>query len=350
MEYSAREIAYLINGTVEGNPDLKVTRLSKIEEGTPGSLSFVANTQYIPYIYTTNSSVVLVAMDLVLEKPIKDTCTLIRVENPRESFAKMLEICSSMRQNVTGIEEKSQVSKTAKLGENVYIGSFSYIGSHAVIGNNVKIYPNVFIGENSIIGDNTILFPGVKIYHSCLIGRSCTFHSGVVIGSDGFGFEPNTENNYKKIPHLGNVIIEDHVEIGSNTTIDRATLGSTIIRKGVKMDNLIQIGHNAEIGENTIIVAQTGIAGSTKIGKNCIIAGQVGIVGHITIADGVKIAAQSGVGSSITEKNAVVQGSPAFTIGDYKRSYVLFKNLPDIHAKIKELEKFLQELKQSVDK
>ena len=293
---------------------------------------------------------VLVGKELVFEKPVKKTCTLIRVDDPRAGFAKLLEFCNQMNSNKTGIEQPSSISKTATLGEHIYIGAFSYIGENVTIGNNVKIFPNVFVGNNSVIGDNTIVYSGVKIYHDSVIGKNCTFHSGVIIGGDGFGFAPNSENNYSKIPQIGNVIIEDHVEIGSNTTVDRATLGSTFLRKGVKLDNLIQIGHNVEIGENTVVAAQTGVSGSTKIGKNCMIGGQVGIVGHIKIADGVKIAAQSGVAKSITKEGEVVQGSPAFSIIDYKRSHLLFKNFPDINDKIRELERYLQELKQSVDK
>ena len=315
MQFTAQQIADLVKGTIEGNPSAAVNKLSKIEEGSPGSLSFLGNPNYEQYVYTTNASVVIVGKDLTLEKPVKKTCTLIRVDNPRESFAKILEICNIMRQNVTGIEEPSHIAKTAKIGESIYVGAFAYIGEHTSVGNNVKIYPGVHIGDNCIIGDNTVLYPGAKVYHACIIGKNCTIHAGVIVGSDGFGFVPNSENNYKKVPHIGNVIIEDHVEIGSNTTIDRATLGSTIIRKGVKLDNLIQVAHNVEIGENTVIAAQTGVAGSTKIGKNCMIGGQVGIIGHLTIADGVKIAAQSGIGQSITREGEVVQGSPAFSIG-----------------------------------
>ncbi len=350
MIFTAGQIAALLKGKVEGNPEAQVNKLSKIEEGVPQSLSFLANPQYTPYLYTTDASVVIVSKDLVLEQAVKSSCTLIRVEDPRQSFAKLLETYNQVKNNKTGIEEPSHISKTAKIGENVYIGAFAYIGENVKIGNNVKLYPNVFIGDNTVIGDNTIIFAGVRVYSESVIGAHCTIHSGVIIGGDGFGFAPNSENNYNKVPQIGNVVIEDHVEIGSNTTVDRATLGSTVIRKGVKLDNLIQVAHNVEIGENTVIAAQTGIAGSTKIGKNCLIGGQVGIVGHLTIADGVKIAAQSGIGQSITNPGEIVQGSPAFGIGDYKRSYVLFRSLPDLKNKISELEKALNELKQSVPK
>lgn len=349
MEFKASQIASLLKGTVEGNPDAVVKTLSKIEDGKAGSLSFLSNPAYTSHIYTTDASVVIVNKDFSAEQPLKNTCTLIRVDDARVAFGKLLEMYQQVKNNKTGIEQFAVVSKTAVLGKDVYVGSGAYVGENVKIGNGVKLFPNVFIGDNSVIGDNTLIYAGAKIYSDTIIGQSCTIHAGVVIGSDGFGFAPNNDSNYKLI-HLGNVILEDNVEIGSNTTIDRATLGSTIIRKGAKLDNLIQIGHNAEIGENTVIVAQTGIAGSTKIGKNCIIGGQVGIVGHITIADGVKIAAQSGIGSSITQEGAVVQGSPAFAIGEYKRSYVHFKNFPSINDRIKELEKILQELKQSAEK
>jgi UDP-3-O-[3-hydroxymyristoyl] glucosamine N-acyltransferase len=350
MQFTAEQIAGLLNGKVEGDVKTVVKTLSKIEEGVAGSLSFLSNPHYNSYLYTTDASVVIVANDLVLEKPVKKSCTLIRVPDPRAAFAKLLEAYSSMKHSVAGIEEPSHISKSASIGKDVYLGAFSYVGEHVKIGNNVKIYPNTYIGNNSMIGDNCIIYSGVRIYHDSVIGKDCTFHSGVIIGGDGFGFAPNTENNYAKVPHIGNVVIEDHVEIGSNTTIDRATLGSTIIRKGVKLDNLIQVAHNVEIGENTVIAAQTGVAGSTRIGKNCMIGGQVGIVGHITIANGVKIAAQSGIGKSIVVENEIVQGSPAFGIGDYKRSYVMFMNLPELKGKISELEKQLKELKQIAEK
>ena len=338
MEFSAKQIAELLNGTVEGDSEVIVSKLSKIEEGELNSLSFLANPAYQEYLYETDASIVIVNNDFELEKPVKNTCTLIRVDNAYECFAKLLDTYNQINNNKQGIENQSYVSKTATLGENVYVGAFAYIGEHVKIGNNVKIYPNTFIGDHVEIGDNTLIHAGVKILQDCVVGKACTFHSGVVIGADGFGFAPNSENNYKKVPQIGNVIIEDHVEIGSNTCVDRATLGSTIIKKGVKLDNLIQIGHNVVVGEHTVIVSQTGIAGSTKIGKNCMIGGQVGIVGHLTIADGVKIAAQSGVGSSITEEGMIVQGSPAFALGEYKRSYVGFRKLPEILDRLKDLE------------
>ncbi len=339
MEFSAQQIANILGGVVEGDATVKVNKLAKIEEGEAHSISFLANAKYQEFLYVTDASVVIINRDFQLEKPLKQTCTLIRVENAYECFAKILEAYNQVKDNKFGIETPSFIAPTAKIGEHIYIGAFSYISENAVIGNNVKLYPNCFIGENVIIGHNTVVFAGVKILHECKIGNNCTFHPGVVIGGDGFGFAPNSENNYNKIPQIGNVIIEDYVEIGANTCVDRATMGSTIIKKGVKLDNLIQIGHNSVVGENTVIVSQTGIAGSTKIGKNCMIGGQVGIVGHIYIADGVKIAAQSGVASSIKEEGAIVQGSPAYSIGEYKRSYVGFKKLPKILVRLNELEK-----------
>jgi UDP-3-O-[3-hydroxymyristoyl] glucosamine N-acyltransferase len=344
MKFTAKQLADVLNGIVDGNPDVLVSKLSKIEEGVPESVSFLANPQYTPYIYTTDASVVIVNNDFKPENPLKKDLTLIRVEDAYKAFAKLLETYNQLQLNKKGIDQLSHISESAKVGDGVYIGAFVYIGSNSKIGDNVKIYPHCYIGDNVEIKNNTTLFPGVKVYASCVIGADCTIHAGVIIGADGFGFAPDSAG-YKKVPQIGNVIIEDRVEIGSNTTIDRATLGSTVIRKGVKLDNLIQIAHNVEIGENTVIAAQTGIAGSAKIGKNCMIGGQVGIVGHITIADNVKIAAQSGIGSSITKEGEIVQGSPAFQIGDYKRSYVSFRNLPQIQEKIQTLEKEIQQLK-----
>jgi UDP-3-O-[3-hydroxymyristoyl] glucosamine N-acyltransferase len=347
MEFFAKQIAELLGGEIEGNPNAKVNTVAKIEEGVEGSLTFLANPIYTEHIYSTGATIAIVNKDFIPEKPIPSNCTLIKVENAYQSFAKLLEVYNQLLTNKSGIETMSFVSPKAKLGTGVYIGSFVYIDEDVVIGDNVKIYPNTFIGAGVQIKSNTTIFSGANIYAQCKIGENCVIHSGVIIGGDGFGFAPNSENNYSKIPQIGNVVIEDFVEIGANSTIDRATLGSTIIRKGVKIDNLIQIAHNVEIGENTVIAAQTGIAGSAKIGKNCMIGGQVGIVGHITIANGVKIAAQSGIGSSIKEENSIWQGSPAFSIGDYKRSYVGFKSLPSLKQKIDHLEKEIASLKKS---
>jgi UDP-3-O-[3-hydroxymyristoyl] glucosamine N-acyltransferase len=345
MEFTARQIGDLLKGKVEGNENVTVNQLSKIEEGKPGSLSFLSNPKYAQFLYSTEASVVIVDEAFVLEKPVKTT--LVRVNDAYQSFVNLLEIYNKIQRDKKGIEQPSFISQTAKLGENCYVGAFAYLGNNVKIGKNVKIYPQVYIGDNVIIGDNTCLFAGVKVYSDCIIGAECTLHTGTVIGADGFGFMPNSANEYKKVAQIGNVIIEDHVEIGANTTVDRATLGSTIIRKGVKLDNLIQIAHNVEIGENTVIAAQTGVAGSTKIGKDCMIGGQVGIVGHITIADKVKIAAQSGIGSSITTESEIVQGSPAFNIGEYKRTYVIFRKLPALEKKIKELEQTIADLRQT---
>jgi UDP-3-O-[3-hydroxymyristoyl] glucosamine N-acyltransferase len=343
MEFTAKQISGLLDGKIEGDENVRVSRLSKIEEGTEGSLSFLANPKYTSYIYSTKASLVIVNADFIAEQAV--TATLIRVPNAYESFVKLLEIYNQVQRDKKGIEQPSFISESARVGTDCYIGAFAYIGNNAIIGNNVKIYPQVYIGDNVRVDDNTILFPGARIYSDCIIGKECTLHTGVVIGADGFGFAPNAENNYKKVPQIGNVIIEDHVEIGANTSIDRATLGSTIIRKGVKLDNLIQIAHNVEIGENTVIAAQTGVAGSTKIGRDCMIGGQVGIVGHLTIADKVKVAAQSGIGSNITKEGDIVQGSPAFNISDYKRTYVLFRKLPELEKRIQELEQLIAAMK-----
>lgn len=341
MEFSAEQIAGLLNGEIIGNPQVKVSKLSKIEEGEPQSISFLANMAYEQYLYTTDASIVIINRDLKLQKPVKDTCTLIKVENAYECFAKLLETYQQMKGSKTGIEQPSFISETAKLGENCYVGAFTYIGENVTIGNNVKIYPNTYVGDNTTIGDNTILFSGVKLMEETVVGKNCIFHAGVVIGSDGFGFVPDENNVYSKVPQIGNVVIEDDVEIGGNTVIDRATMGSTVIKKGVKLDNLVQIAHNVVIGENSVIAGQAGIAGSAKIGKNCMMGGQVGVAGHLTVADGTKIAAQSGIGANIKVEGTVVQGSPAFYIGDYKRAYVGFKKLPEILNQLNEISKKL---------
>ena len=340
MEFSAKQIAQIIDGIVEGDENILVSNLSKIEEGTIGTLSFLANPAYTNYIYSTNASIVIVNKSFVLENPVKSSCTLIRVENAYESFAKLLELYNQINTEKEGVEQPSFVSSNAKIGENCYIGAFAYIGQNVSIGNHVKIYPHVYIGDNCKIGNNTTLFSGVKIYHDCLIGNNCTIHASTVVGSDGFGFAPNNEGHvFTKVPQIGNVIIEDDVEIGSNSSIDRATLGSTILRKGVKLDNLVQIAHNVEIGENTVIAGLSGIAGSTKVGKNCMIGAQVGVAGHLRIANGVKIAGQSGIGSSIDKEGEILQGSPAFNIGEFKRSYVLFRGLPKLNDKVSDITK-----------
>lgn len=342
MEFSAAQIAALLEGTVEGDENASVSNLSKIEEGTIGTLSFLANPKYTNHIYDTNASIVIVNKSLVLDKPIKSTCTLIRVEDSYASFAKLLELYSQVKGQKTGIEQPSFIGSNSKHGNDCYIGAFAYIGNNVTIGNNVKIYPHVYIGDNCTIGDNTTLFSGVKVYHECKIGNNVVVHSSTVIGSDGFGFAPQDGKEFAKVPQIGNVIIEDNIEIGSNCSIDRATMGSTILRKGVKLDNLVQIAHNVEIGENTVIAGLSGVAGSTKVGKNCMIAAQVGVVGHIKIADGVKIAGQAGVGSSIEKENEIVQGSPSFPLGDFRRSYVLFRSLPKLNDRIRDIENKLK--------
>ena len=336
MKFTAKQISDILQGEIVGNPNEEVYKLSKIEEGQKGSLTFLSNPKYTHFLYTTNASVAIVNNTFIPEKEI--STTLIKVADSYKAFSTLLEFYNQVKLNKTGYEEPNYISGTATIGENIYMGAFSYIGENVKIGNNVKIYPNVFIGDNVVIGDDTMLFAGAKIYSETIIGKKCVIHSGTIIGCDGFGFVPIEDGSYNKVPQTGNVIIEDNVDIGSGTTIDRATLGSTIIRKGVKLDNQIQIAHNVEVGENTVIAAQTGIAGSSKIGKNCQIGGQVGIVGHITIGDNVRIQAQSGIGRSLKD-NEVVQGSPALPYSDYNKSYVHFKNLTKLADKINELEK-----------
>ncbi len=337
MEFSARQIAEVINGEIDGDLNVKINYVSKIEEGKKGTLSFLVNPKYTQYIYDTEASIVIVNKDFKPEKETKTT--LIRVDDAYAAFARLLELYNEVKLNKSGISAKAHIPSSAQIGENVYIGEFVVIGENANIGDNSKIYPQVYIGDNVKVGNNTTLFAGVKIYSDDVIGNNCIIHAGAIIGSDGFGFAPLADNNYLKISQIGNVIIEDDVEIGSNTTIDRATLGSTIIRKGAKLDNLIQVAHNVDIGENTVIAAQTGISGSTTLGKNCLIGGQVGIIGHLTIADEVKIAAQSGIGKNILKKGEIVQGSPAFEIRKYTKSLVHFRNLHAIKTKLDELEK-----------
>lgn len=347
MVFTARQIADYLGGTIEGDENVEVSQFSKIEEGKEGSLSFLANLQYKKFIYETKSSIVLINNDLILDSKVHTT--LIRVENAYQSLAKLLQLYDSMKPQKTGIDSGAFISASATVEDECYIGTFAYIGDNSTIGQASKIYPQVYIGNNVQIGKNVTLFPGVKIYDDCIIGDACTIHSGAVIGSDGFGFAPNSENEYSKVPQIGKVILEDHVEIGANTTVDRATMGATVIKRGVKLDNLIQIAHNVEVANNTVIAAQTGIAGSTKVGKNCMIGGQVGINGHISIADGVRVAAQSGISSDIKEAKTV-QGAPAFDYGPYQKSYVMFKKLPEIYKQINSLQREIEALKNSKDK
>lgn len=336
MKFTAAQIAGILEGEVEGNPEVVVSKLSKIEEGIPESLSFLSNPKYTQYIYTTKASAVIVDKNFKAENEINTT--LIRVDDAYKSFSKLLEYYNQVKMNKTGIEQPVFISESANHGENIYIGAFAYISDNVKIGDNVKIYPNVYIGDNVIIANNVTLFSGAKIYSDTQIGNNCVIHSSAILGADGFGFSPNEKGEFIKVPQTGNVIIEDNVDIGAATSIDRATLGSTIIRKGVKLDNQIQIAHNVEIGKNTVIAAQTGIAGSTKIGENCMIGGQVGIAGHLSIGNNVRIQAQSGIGRNVKD-NETLQGSPAFTYNDYNKSYVHFKNLPKIIHRLTTLEK-----------
>jgi len=335
MQFSAQQIAGLLGGTIEGDATATVSKLSKIEEGVPGSISFLSNPAYTQYIYKTDASIVIVNKDFEATAPV--TSTLIRVESAAMAFAKLLEMYNQVKLNKTGISKHAYIAESAKVGDGLYAGEFAVISDNAKLGNNVKVYPQVFIGDNVTIGDNTTLFAGVKIYSDCVIGSNCIIHSGTVIGSDGFRFEPQNTGN-TKVPQIGNVIIEDDVEIGANCAIDRATLGSTILRKGVKFDNLIHIAHNVEVGENCYLAACNVVAGSTKIGKNCMFSGQVGIVGHLQIADNTIITAQSGISKSITKPGEVYMGSPAFDANKYRKAYIHFRNLDSVVQRVAKLE------------
>jgi len=339
MKFTASQIAGILDGDIVGDPDVEVSKLAKIEEGNKGSLTFLANPKYKSFIYTTKASITIVNKDFIPEDSI--TSTLIKVDDAYKSFSKLLEYYNQVKMNKLGIEQPSYISDSAKYGDELYLGAFSYLGDNVILGKNVKIYPNSYIGDNVTIGNNVVVFPGAKIYSETVIGNNCVINSGAIIGADGFGFAPNEKGEYIKVPQTGNVILEDYVDVGAATTIDRATLGSTIIRKGVKLDNQIQIAHNVEIEENTVIAAQSGIAGSTKIGKNCQIGGQVGIVGHITIGDNVRIQAQSGIGRNVKD-NEVLQGTPALSYSEFNKSYVYFKNLPKIVKNISDIEKELK--------
>ncbi|MGW8315814.1 MAG: UDP-3-O-(3-hydroxymyristoyl)glucosamine N-acyltransferase [Bacteroidales bacterium] len=337
MDFTAALIADFLKGSVDGDPAVSVNDVSKIEEGRPGTLSFLANPKYERYIYETVSSIVIVNEDFQPQKPV--SATLIRVKNAYESFAALLRLYEEQKPKKSGISPMAGIAGSASVGDNCYIGEFAVVSERVTMGNGVQVYPQVYIGEDVTIGEGTVLHPGVKVYQGTEIGAHCILHAGAVVGGDGFGFAPNQANNYEKIPQVGKVIIEDHVEIGANTTIDRATMGATILRKGVKLDNLIMIAHNVEVGENTVMAAQSGISGSTKVGKNCMFGGQVGLIGHITIADGVKIAAQSGVTKDVKQPNIVIQGSPPLDFTHYQRCYVVFKNLPQLRNQVIDLEK-----------
>ncbi len=338
MKISAEQIAFIISGEVDGDPQVSIHSAGKIEDATAGEIAFYANPKYEEFIYTTKASAVIVKHTFQPKKPI--STTLIRVEDPYLAFSKLLEEYQKIiKEEKKGIEEPSFLGNGSTVGQNIFRGAFSYIGHHCSIGTNVKVYPQVWIGENVTIGDNTVIFAGAKIYPGSIIGANCIIHAGAVIGSDGFGFAPQDDSTYKTIPQLGNVILEDNVSIGANTTIDCATTGSTIIRKGTKLDNLVMVAHNVEIGANTVIAAQAGISGSTKLGNNCVLGGQVGIAGHLHIGPRTSFAAQSGMMKNVEEENTVWLGSPAFEHKQYLRSYTIFRNLPDLKDRITKLEK-----------
>lgn len=337
MNLTVKQIADIISGEVVGNDKINISGVVKIEDAVSGTITFLSNPKYTPYIYQTKASAVIVNKTFVPDNPIK--ATLIKVDDAYQAFSRIISEFNKELSDKKGVEPFSYIDETATVGKDCYIGAFAYIGKNCKIGNNVKIYPQCYIGDNAVVGDGSIFNSGVKIYSNCVIGKNCLLHASVIIGSDGFGFAPVTNGAFKKVAQTGNVILEDNIEIGANTTIDRATIGSTIIRKGVKLDNLIQIAHNVEIGENTVIAAQTGVAGSTKIGKNCMIGGQVGIIGHITIADNTKIGAQSGISGNVDIEGSALLGSPAIQIKDHMKSFVVFKKLPDLEKRVKELEK-----------
>jgi UDP-3-O-[3-hydroxymyristoyl] glucosamine N-acyltransferase len=343
MQFTAAQIALIINARVEGNPDAAVNSFGKIEEAKDGQLAFLANPKYEDYLYTTGASIIILNEGQELKQPVKST--LLRVKDSYTAFATLLSTYQEMvSQQMVGIQEPCYISKSAVLGENVFVGAFAYVGDNVKVGNNVKIYPNVYIGNNATVGDHSILHPGVRIYHDCVVGKGVSIHAGTVVGSDGFGFAPQADGSFKKVPQIGNVVIEDNVEIGANSTIDRATMGSTLIKSGAKLDNLIQVAHNVEVGHNTVIAAQAGVSGSTKIGNNVMIGGQAGIVGHIQIADSAKINAQSGVSKSIKVPHTAVTGSPAFEYTSALRSQAVTRNLPELEKRIKELENIVKQL------
>jgi UDP-3-O-[3-hydroxymyristoyl] glucosamine N-acyltransferase len=346
MKFKAKDIASYLNGQIIGDGNVIVTAVSKIEEGKPGTLAFLANPKYENYLYSTLASIVLVNKNFEPKAEVKTT--LIKVEDAYQAFASLLELYTrARRQELKGIEQPCYIDKSATIGEDIYAGAFSYVGKNAKIGTGVKLYPQVYVGDNVTIGDNCILYPGVRIYEDSIVGNNCILHAGSVIGSDGFGFAQHPDGTYKKIPQIGNVIIEDDVEIGANTTIDCGTMDSTIIRRGTKIDNLVQIAHNCEIGENTVIAAQTGLAGSTKVGKNCKFAGQVGIAGHLSIGDNVQIGAQSGVTKSIKD-DQIVLSSPAFNYKDALKTYTVYRNLPNLRKEINQLLKDVKSLQQDI--
>lgn len=344
MEFSAKQIAEYLGGSVEGNENATVKTFAKIEEGVKGAISFLANPHYAHYLYTTQSSIVLVNNDFVPEQPV--SATLIRVENAYESIARLLTLYQSTIQKRTGIHPLACVAESAHIGKDCYVGPFAYIGENVNLGDNCQVYANVVIEERTTVGNNCLFYPNVTIYHDCKIGNNVTLHAGTVIGADGFGFAPAADG-YEKIPQIGIVTIEDNVEIGANTCVDRSTMGSTYVRKGVKLDNLVQIAHNCEVGENTVMSAQVGVAGSTKIGKWCMFGGQVGIAGHAVIGDRVLSGAQAGIAGSIRKGNVTVQGSPAIDAKNFMRSSVVFKYLPEMRKELDALKKEIEELKKN---
>ncbi len=343
MQFSAEQIAQIIGGKVEGDADMVVSSFGKIEEAVGGQLAFLANPKYEEFLYSTKADIIIINEAQVLKEPLK--ATVIRVPDAYSAFALLLRQYERIKaQQMVGIQEPVYIHATVKKGENIFIGAFAYLGENVIVEDEVKIYPNAYIGNNVQIGRGTVIHPGVKIYHDCIIGQKVVIHAGTVIGGDGFGYAPQADGSFKKVPQMGNVIIEDYVEIGSNTTIDRATIGSTIIKEGAKLDNLLQIAHNVEIGNNTVIAAQSGVSGSTKIGNNVMIGGQVGIVGHLTIADGSKINAQSGVSKSLKTPNQAVTGSPAYDYTAALRSQALMRKLPELEKRVKELEEILKKI------
>ena len=345
MQFSATQIAMIIGGKIEGNADASVASFGKIEEAKEGQLAFLANPKYEEYLYSTKATIIIINESQEIKQSV--AATLIKVPDAYTSFAVLLDKYQQIqRQQLSGIQQPVYIDATAKTGDNVFIGAFAYLGENVIVANGAKIYPNVFLGNNVIIGENSIIHPGVKVYHDCVIGKNVVIHAGTVIGSDGFGFAPQADGTFKKVPQIGNVIIEDGVEIGANATIDRATIGSTLIKSGAKLDNLLQIAHNVEVGNNTVIAAQSGVSGSTKIGNNVMIGGQAGIVGHITIGDGAKINAQSGVSKSL-EPGKAVTGSPAFEYTAALRSQATSRKLPELEKRIKELEKQIAALTES---
>lgn len=345
MEFTAGAVAQMLNGTVEGDPGTILNTIAKIEEGHEGALSFLSNPKYEPFIYTTGSSAVLVKTDFKPARQVK--ATLIRVADPYQAVAQLLAMYEQARPARKGVHPTALIEEGANIGDDIYIGAYAIISAGAIVGDSCNIYPHVFIGEGVKVGANTTLYPGVKIYRDCVVGKNCILHAGAVLGADGFGFAPVTDSNYMKIPQIGNVVLEDYVEVGANSCIDRATMGSTVVKEGVKLDNLVQIGHNVTVGEHTVMAALTGVAGSSKVGRNCMIGGQVGIVGHISVADGCKVGAQGGVIGNVREENATLVGMPAIDSKQYMKSYAYYIRLPEMSRKLDEVAKAVESLKNS---